>query len=247
MTDYARGLRASGRWLAEAPFANARMAYHSEDRAAARAVIVRQFTRFLDTCQVTVGMDGTPPPAGQGCVICYNEPSFVDVAAFCVMMWPYVDVASGTDLYGYFPFGRASTAKADIRLIVRGNRAATDRLLAEMVALVKAGERISWGGEGRIVGADGVGRFKQGASLIAIRAQAPIVPVTFFGGHHVMPFRKLRATPGHVQVRFGTPIQTTGLVDADARDLADRVQAEVARQYQDMKEERARGLQTPAA
>ena len=234
-----RGVFASARWLLEAPIANARIAYLAADKEAARHIIEGQFARFLKTCRVTVGVDGILPPAGVGCVICNNEPSFIDVAAFCLAMWPYVDQASGTDLYGYFPFGRASTAKSGISLISRGNRQATDRLLADMVARVRAGQRVSWGGEGRIHGQDGVGRFKQGASLIAIRAQAPVVPVTFYGGHQVMPFRKLRARPGHVQIRFGAPIETTGLDDSDARGLADRLQAISAATYATLKAEMA--------
>lgn len=117
----------------------------------------------------------------------------------------------------------------------RGNRAGTDKLLRKMVAALKNGERIGWGGEGRIVAKDGVGRFKIGASLIAIRAQAPIVPAAFFGGHHIMPFPSVRAKPGTVHVRFGTPIPTKGLVEEDARALADRVQIVFAGMYEDLR------------
>ncbi len=232
-----RGAFASFRWLVSAPFVNAKIARRTDTKEDARALLAAQCARFLETCRVTTGVDGVFPTKGTGCVICYNEPSFVDVMAFCACMWPHVDRASGTDLYAYFPFARASTAKAGIALIPRGKREQTDRLLAEMVQEVQSGLRLSWGGEGRINGNDGVGRFKVGASLIAIRAQAPIIPVTFYGGHQVMPLRRIRAKPGHVQVRFGQPISTVGLTEGDARLLADRVQQEVARQYADLKQE----------
>jgi 1-acyl-sn-glycerol-3-phosphate acyltransferase len=237
VTERYRGAAASARWLIEAPFANARIALRTNSKEEARAILTAQCAKFLATCHVTTGVDGIFPKAGDGFVVCYNEPSFVDVMAFCVNMWPHVDHASGADIYAYIPFGRASAAKNAISLIPRGNRVRTDRLLAEVVQRVRDGQRLSWGGEGRIVGMDGVGRFKIGASLIAIRAQAPIVPVTFYGGHQVMPLRRLRAQPGHVQIRFGPPIPTDGLKEDDARALADRVQQQVARQYAALKAE----------
>jgi 1-acyl-sn-glycerol-3-phosphate acyltransferase len=104
---------------------------------------------------------------------------------------------------------------------------------------VRAGERQAWGGEGRIVGMDGIGRFKIGASLIAIRAQVPVIPVTFCGGHQIMPFGGVRARPGLVRVHFGAPIATNGLTEDDARAFADRLQAVIAARYAEMKAEDA--------
>ncbi|SPH17485.1 hypothetical protein DEA8626_01008 [Defluviimonas aquaemixtae] len=121
-------------------------------------------------------------------------------------------------------------------MVPRGNRLATERLLKRMVAAVRRGERLAWGGEGRLYGRDGIGRFKVGASLIAIRAQAPLIPVVFHGGHHALPLGSIRARSGRIRVRFGTPIPTTGLKEEEARGLADHVQEEVARIYAVLKE-----------
>jgi 1-acyl-sn-glycerol-3-phosphate acyltransferase len=106
--------------------------------------------------------------------------------------------------------------------------------MAEMVAAIKAGERVSWGGEGRLSGKDEVMRFKIGAALLAIRAQAPLVPVAFRGGHAALPLGSIRARPGKIRVRFGCPLSTAGLREEDARDLADRAQAEVARLFAEL-------------
>jgi 1-acyl-sn-glycerol-3-phosphate acyltransferase len=108
-----------------------------------------------------------------------------------------------------------------------------------MVAAVTAGERLAWGGEGRISGRDGVARFKLGASLIAIRAKAPVIPVVFCGGHRLLPFGSVRARPGRIRVRFGAPIPTSGLTEDDARALADRTQAIVEGMYADLQRESA--------
>jgi len=230
-----RGGRASARWLTGAPFVNLRIALTAKDHHHARRLIEAHFTRFLETCRISVNVGGTPPEPGRGCVVCYNETSFADVAAFGTVMWPYVDRAAAADLYAFLPFGRSATRRAAIELVPRGNRAATERLLEKMVQAVKAGERIAWGGEGRLSGRDGVARFKVGASLIAIRAQVPIIPLVFYGGHRLLPLGSIRARAGTIHVRFGAPIPTSGLKDDDARALADQTQAVVAGMYEGLR------------
>ncbi len=121
-------------------------------------------------------------------------------------------------------------------MVPRGNRLATEALMARMVEAVKSGERLAWGGEGRISGIDGVARFKVGAALIAIRAQVPIYPVAFCGGQRLLPFKSIRARPGTIKVRFGAPVSTAGLQESDARDLADRTQSIVAAMYEVLKQ-----------
>lgn len=229
-----RGGRASAAWLLGAPFVNLRIVRSAADAQQARRLIQRHFARFLETCRIGVDISGSAPRPGTGCVLCYNEASFADVAAFGVVMWPHIDRAAAADLYAYIPLGRSATRKAAIELVPRGNRSGTDRLIEAMVARVRAGERLAWGGEGRISGRDGVARFKIGASLIAIRAQAPLIPVTFFGGHRALPLGSIRARPGTIRVHFGTPIATAGLLDRDARDLADRTQAVIAKTYAEL-------------
>ncbi|WP_375254896.1 lysophospholipid acyltransferase family protein [Yoonia sp.] len=237
LSQYCRGAWACALWLAATPLMNARIIWQAETRDEARGFMQAHIKKFLRRCRVDVVVDGIKPDITTGCVVCYNETSFIDVNAFCLAMWPYIDRGAAADLYAYFPGGRAAFTKVGLEMVPRGNRAGVDRLLAKMVAAIKTGERVAWGGEGRIVGVDGIGRFKIGSSLIAIRAQAPIVPVAFFGGHRIMPFPSVRVKPGTVFVRFGEPVPTAGLLDEDARDLADRLQAIMSQMYEDLRAE----------
>lgn len=234
-----RGAWASAMWLGGVPFVNMRIVRHAQNKDEARAMMNVHIAKFVQRCGVKVVVDGTPPTQTGGYVLCYNEASFMDVAVFPLVMWPHIDRVGAADIYAYFPFGRAAMELAGFELVPRGNRAGTDKLLEKMVAAVKNGDRVGWGGEGRIVGIDGVGRFKIGASLIAIRAQAPIVPAAFFGGHKIMPFPSVRAKPGTVHVRFGPPIPTDGLAEEDARALADLVQKVFAGMYEDLRKKDA--------
>lgn len=236
MAETWRGARASLAWLFEAPFVNARIAFFAKDENRARTLLARHCARFLETCQINVEVDGEPPSPGTGCVLNYNETSFADVVAYGASLWNYVDRAAAADLYGYLPFGKSAARKAGIELVPRGNRQAIERLLVKMVKALKRGERLAWGGEGRLQGRDGVGRFKVGGSLIAIRAQVPVIPLVFYGGHRAMPLGSVRARPGKILIRFGLPIPTTGLNEEDARSLADQVHDATVAIYADLKQ-----------
>jgi 1-acyl-sn-glycerol-3-phosphate acyltransferase len=226
-----RGSTALLRWVLGMPLANLRVLGTTRDRKQAQDILAQRSQRALATCRITIEVSGTPPPPGTGCVLVYNETSFADVLAFTAIMWQHLDRASAADVYAWIPFGRAASRRGGIALVPRGNRTGTERLLTEMVEAAKAGERVAWGGEGRLSGRDDVLRFKVGASLIAIRAAAPLVPVAFHGGHQAIPLGSLRARPGVIRVRFGQPLSTTGLDEDRARDLSDRAQAVVTAMY----------------
>ncbi len=218
-----RGLAACAHWFLGAPFVTARIARVAGTKQEGRAMLARHCQRFLDTCRFEVELDGTPPPPDHGCVLCYNESSFADLMAYMVAFLDYVDRAAAADIYRFFPFARAAFARIDFEMVQRGNRTATDALIANMVERVRSGERVAWGGEGRLSGIDGIRRFKVGASLIAIRAGAPVVPVVFHGGHHRMALGSVRARPGTIRIRIGDAIPTNGLTEDDARSFADRL------------------------
>ena len=236
IAETCRGAFASAMWLGGMPFVNMRVAGSTTDVAQARSLYSAHCRAFLDRCRVKVEMDGDPPTPGQGCILSYNESSFMDVAAFAMVMWPHIEHAAAAELYGYIPYGRGAARKSNIAIVPRGNRAGTEKLLDRMAGAVKAGQRVAWGAEGRIAGIDGIGHVKIGGSLLAIKAQAPIQPVAFYGGHAIMPLGSVRARPGTVYVRFGDPIPTKGLEEADARAFADQTRAVLIGMYADLKQ-----------
>src|SRR5262249_25900178 len=59
--------------------------------------------------------------------------------------------------------------------------------------------------------------FKKGGFIMAIKAQAPIVPVVIQGGRAAMRKGSRVIHPVTISVRVGTPIETTGLT-VDERD-----------------------------
>lgn len=226
-----RGASAIIWWILASPFQNLYLLFKAKDSNHAQMMLQARSVKLMARARLSVAMVGNPPPNDRSYVFCYNETSLGDVIAFSAIMWQYIDRAAAAELFMRIPFARAVAKKAGIEVVERGDRSKTDIVLNKMVAALHAGLSVAWGGEGRLSGFDGVGRFKVGASLIAIRSGTPIIPVCFNGGHKCLPVRSLRARPHTITLRFGDPIPVDGLKEADARALADRVQAAVAALY----------------
>ena len=71
--------------------------------------------------------------------------------------------------------------------------------------------------------------FKAGAMVLAIKAGVPIVPVAISGTYHILPKGSLLAQPGPITIRIGSPIETKELKNSDKKELAEKLQQEVAR------------------
>jgi 1-acyl-sn-glycerol-3-phosphate acyltransferase len=84
--------------------------------------------------------------------------------------------------------------------------------------------------EGRRASPDKLAPYKKGPAVVAIDAQADIVPFYTTGAHAVWPRGEWRLRPGVVDVHFLPPIQTRGLTYADR----DSVVARLRRQAEDV-------------
>jgi 1-acyl-sn-glycerol-3-phosphate acyltransferase len=71
--------------------------------------------------------------------------------------------------------------------------------------------------------------FKKGGFIMAVQAQAPVVPIAISGARDAMQKGSLWIRPVTVTVRFGPPIETAGLTVDDRDALIFRVRSEVVR------------------
>ncbi len=70
--------------------------------------------------------------------------------------------------------------------------------------------------------------FKDGAALLAIKAQAPVAPIGIIGIRDVLPMHSLHLRPGRVTLRIGEPIQTEGMQIRDRAALTERLCREIS-------------------
>jgi 1-acyl-sn-glycerol-3-phosphate acyltransferase len=76
--------------------------------------------------------------------------------------------------------------------------------------------------------------FKKGGFVMAIEAQAPIVPVAVHGGRAAMQKGSAFVRPVNVTVRVGAPISTAGLTMNDRDALIGRVRTEIENLLKEM-------------
>jgi 1-acyl-sn-glycerol-3-phosphate acyltransferase len=70
--------------------------------------------------------------------------------------------------------------------------------------------------------------FKEGAAYLAIKAQAPLVPIALLGTREILPMGSAILHRGRVRLRFGSPIPTAGLKMHDRQKLTEAVRAQIA-------------------
>jgi 1-acyl-sn-glycerol-3-phosphate acyltransferase len=70
--------------------------------------------------------------------------------------------------------------------------------------------------------------FKKGGFIMAIKAQAPVVPVAIHGARHAMRKGSPLIYPVRVTIRFGSPIETAGLTMEDRDGLVGQARGKVA-------------------
>jgi 1-acyl-sn-glycerol-3-phosphate acyltransferase len=77
--------------------------------------------------------------------------------------------------------------------------------------------------------------FKKGGFIMAIKAQAPIVPVAVSGGRSAMQKGSWFVRPVMVDVRIGEPVETSGFALDDRDALIEIVRERIARLREDLK------------
>ena len=122
----------------------------------------------------------------------------------------------GFDVVGFVP-------------IERENRERATQAIDTAARSVQSGNSLLMFPEGTRSRTGALLPFKRGAFVLAIKAQAPVVPTAILGADRAMRPGSPLIWPTTVRVHFGPPIDTAGLQIDDRAVLADRVRAEVAR------------------
>jgi 1-acyl-sn-glycerol-3-phosphate acyltransferase len=182
---------------------------------------------ILATTGVAVRVEGVDRLArGRGYVFVANHQSFYDIpVVFAALPFQLRIVAKRS-------LGRVPFLGWHLR---RTGHVLVDRAKAGTASLGRVAARLS--DEPSLVvfpegtrSPDGrVGRFKGGVFLLAIRAGRPVVPLTVVGTGRIMRKGELTVRPGTVELIVHDPIETAGWREQDAKLLAQRVRATVAR------------------
>jgi len=102
--------------------------------------------------------------------------------------------------------------------VPRNEPQAALRTLSQAAALIQShGISILFFPEGGRASDGKLQEFKDGAAYIAIKAQAPLVPLALVGAREILPMGSGTIRRGLVRLRIGDPIPTVGLSSRDQR------------------------------
>jgi 1-acyl-sn-glycerol-3-phosphate acyltransferase len=69
--------------------------------------------------------------------------------------------------------------------------------------------------------------FLSGAAYLAIRAQAPLVPIALTGVYDLLPIHTRHFYPGHLTLTVGEPIETVGMTVRQTDELTARLRVAI--------------------
>jgi 1-acyl-sn-glycerol-3-phosphate acyltransferase len=161
-------------------------------------------------------------PPGRAVVFCANHQSNVDPPVLYRALHPRLHILFKAELRKLPILGLVMETGGFVPV----DRAKRD---ASMAAIDRAAQSIRDGNsflifpEGTRSKTDALLPFKKGGFIMAIRAQAPIVPVAITGGRAAMRKGSAIVRPVMVSIRIGAPIETAGRSVDDRDDVVDEV------------------------
>ncbi len=172
-----------------------------------------------------IGRGNVPP--GRAVVFCSNHQSNVDPPVLFRALHRRLHILYKAELRKLPVLGRVLEAGGFVA-VHRANRDAAFASIEQAALSIRAGNSFLIFPEGTRSKTDELLPFKKGGFVMALRAQAPIIPVAITGGRAAMRKGSAIVRPVHVTVRIGEPVETAGR-DANERD---EVIAEVRRRIE---------------
>jgi 1-acyl-sn-glycerol-3-phosphate acyltransferase len=153
-------------------------------------------------------------PTDRAAVFCSNHQSNVDPPVLFDALHPRTHILYKAEMESIPILARAFRVGGFIP-IDRRNKEAALRSIEAGAASIRSGNSFLIFPEGTRNRGEGLLPFKKGGFIMAIKAQAPIVPVAIQGGRAAMQKGSAFVRSVTVVVRVGEPIETAGLKPSD--------------------------------
>ena len=171
-------------------------------------------------------VDRAQIPTGRAVVFCANHQSNVDPPVLFQGLHRRLHILYKAGLRKIPVLGRALEAGGFVA-VHRDNREQAFQSIEVAAASIRGGNSFLIFPEGTRSRTDELLPFKKGGFVMAITAQAPIVPVAISGGRAAMQRGSWVVHPVNVTVRIGAPIETAGLTFDDRDHVIDEVRRRI--------------------
>lgn len=192
--------------------------------------LVREFTKkwasnFIGYTGSTVEVTGAENiPHDRAVVFVSNHQSYYDIPLLMGFITPFKAFIAKKDI-GKVPILRTWMKYMNCVFITRNNPRKSLMAINQGAEFVKKGYSMVIFPEGTRTTDGTVQDFKPGSLKLAIRAGAPIVPVTIDGAINMMKKGSIRIRPAHIRIIISPPIYFDAHVDSHA--LAKQIHDEI--------------------
>jgi 1-acyl-sn-glycerol-3-phosphate acyltransferase len=199
-----------------------------DSRGKATESLYRFWARaILAICRVKVryyGIDRIDPARRYICIA--NHSSLIDIPLLVADFPLRLCFLAKEELFHIPLFGtylrrmhHIPVSRADSRAAARSMASAARKIAggSHSVLLFPEGTR----------SATGLGEFKEGAALLAIRSGVPILPLAICGTRQIWPARSIVITPGTAEVHVGEEVATVGMPPSARGELTGRLRQEI--------------------
>jgi len=181
----------------------------------------------LALCGIKVRVAGAEHiPLDRAAVYCANHQSNVDPPILFDKLHPRMHIVYKAEINAIPLLARAFRHGGFVP-IDRRNKEAAMRSLEAGARSIQSGNSFLIFPEGTRSTTADLLPFKKGGFLMALKAQAPIVPVAIQGGRDAMQRGSKIIQPVRVSIRVGAPIETVGMDMADRDTLIARVRERI--------------------
>jgi 1-acyl-sn-glycerol-3-phosphate acyltransferase len=173
-------------------------------------------------------------PVGRAAIFCGNHQSNVDAPLLFIVLRPGLRAIFKAEMQKLPVLGRAMLA-AGLLPVDRHDpdraRATVDRA----TDFLKRGDSFMVFPEGTRSRTGELLPFKKGSFVMAIAAQAPVVPVAIVGARAAMSKGSFVIRPVQIRVRIGEPVETAGMTPADREQLITEVRGRIEQMLTQMR------------
>lgn len=191
-----------------------------------RSILLVHFIRI-----VIRGPGASTLKEARGSVIISNHQSALDIPVQMLVLPKDSSFVAKQELLMIPIFGYSAAVVGTI--FVNRSKGAKNSSLMRAARLLSQGRNLVFYPEGTRSSDGSLRSFKRGAFVMAIEAQASIVPITIMDSRFLCPKGRMAVTSGTIHIWVDQSVSTKGMSQDERYSLADRFQRQIA---QNMKE-----------